>query len=99
MNLYNFVRKENDRRLREDPGAPPVLHLLRAPMYNWPTKPKAAGTPTVFHDRWLLILAPDDWDKKVLIRHHTFSMCEASRIDRSLLLYTSPIISRLVQPR
>ena len=96
MNLHNFLWKENDWRLKEDPGAPRVLHLLRVPMYSWRTKPKAAGDPTVFDVRWLLILAPEDWDKKVLFRHPTFSMHEASRIDRFLLLYRSRIISRLV---
>ena len=43
MNLYNFLRKENDRRLKEDPGHPRGLHLRRVPMYNRPTKLKAAG--------------------------------------------------------
>ena len=65
MNLYDFVLKEKDRRLNEDPGAPRVLHLLRVPIINRPTKLKAGGDPTVFDVRSLLILASDGWGKKV----------------------------------
>ena len=85
MKLYDVALKENDRRLKVDPDAPRVLHLLRVPMSKRPTTPKAAGDPTVFDVRWLLILASDNWDKKVLFQHPTF-MREASRIDRFLLL-------------
>ena len=90
---------ENGRRQNEDPDAPRILRMLRVPIFNWPTKPKQAGDPTVFEVLWLLILASDSWDKKVLFRHPTFSMREALRNNRFLLLYRSRIISRLVPPK
>ena len=96
-NLYDVLQKENDRYLKEDPDAPRVLHWLHVPMFNRPTKPMPAGEPTVYDVRYLLILALAEWDTRVQFRHPTFSMCEALRNNRFLVLNRSRIISQLVR--
>ena len=66
-----------------------VHSMLRVPMFNGLTKHKAAMDPTVFDDRWLLIFPPEPSDKKILLRYHSFSMREASRINPLFLLNRS----------
>ena len=46
----------------------------------------------MFDVRWLLIVASEAWDKKVLPRHPTFFMREASRNNPLLLLHRFQII-------
>ena len=64
-NMYDVLEKEKDRRLNDDFKAPRMATMLCVPIFSWPTKPKAAGDPTLFDVCWLLILSPDSWTKKV----------------------------------
>ena len=89
MNLYDFLQMEDGRHQNEDPDAPRKLRIVRVPIFHWRTKPKPDEDPTAFDVRGLLIPASDAWDKKVLFRHPTFSMREASR-NNGLLFSTDP---------
>ena len=64
-NMYYSLDTETERRLNNDFNAPRVGNMLRIPIFSWPIEPKAAGDPTLFDVRWLLILAPDSWSRKV----------------------------------
>ena len=81
----------NARRRNEDSEAPRVTRMLRIPIFKWPPKSKPAGNPTVFDVRWLLIVASEAWNKKVLFRHPTFFMREASDNNPFSLLHRSQI--------
>ena len=98
-NLYNSLQKENQRRQNGEPDAPRIFRMLRVPLFNWPTKPKPGGDATVLGGPWLLILTSKPQDRQVLFRHPIFSMREASRNNRFVLLYRSPIVPRLVQAK
>ena len=63
--MYNVLDMETERRLNDDFNAPRIGNMLRIPIFTWRTKPKAAGDPTLFDVRWLLISAPDSWTRKV----------------------------------
>ena len=64
-NMYHVLNTETERRLNDDFNAPRIGNMLRIPIFSWPTNPKAAGDPTFFDVRWLLISAPDSWTRKV----------------------------------
>ena len=58
-NMYAVLDTETERRLNDDSNAPRIHNMLCTPIFSWPSKPKAAGDPTLFDVRWLLILSPD----------------------------------------
>ena len=64
-NMFAVLETEKDRRLKDDFNAPRMANMLRVPIFSWLVKPKPAGDPTTFHVRWLLILSPDSWSRKV----------------------------------
>ena len=64
-NMYDVLDTDAERRLNDDYNAPRISNMLRIPIFSWPTKPKAAGDPTLFDVRWLLISAPDTWSRKL----------------------------------
>ena len=64
-NMFDVLETETDRRLNDDFNAPRIDNMLRVPIFSWPGKPKPAGDPTTFDVRWLLILSPDSWSRKV----------------------------------
>ena len=64
-NMYDVLDKATEGRLNDDFKAPPIGNMLRIPISSWPTKPKAAGDPMLFHVGCLPILAPDSWSRKV----------------------------------
>ena len=64
-NMFNVLETETDRRLYDDFNAPRMANMLRVPIFSWPVTPKPAGDPTTFDVRWLLILSPDSWSRKV----------------------------------
>ena len=64
-NMYNVLDTETEGRLNDDFNAPRIGNMLRIPIFSWPTKPKAAGDPTLFDVRWSLISAPDSWSRNV----------------------------------
>ena len=64
-NMFNVLETETDRRLNDDFNAPRLDNMLRVPIFSWPVKPKPAGDLTTFDVRWLLILSPDSWSRKV----------------------------------
>ena len=72
-NMYHVLDTETERRVKDDFNAPRIGNMLRIPIFSWPTKPKAAGDPTLFDVRWLLITAPDSWSRKVLFCRHALS--------------------------
>ena len=78
-NMYEVLDTETERRLNDDFHTPRIGNMLRIPIFSWPTKSKPAGDPTAFNVRWLLIVGPDTWSRKVLFRHRVLSMREASR--------------------
>ena len=47
-NMYDVLDTETERRLNNDFNAPRMANMLRIPISSWPTKPKAAGDPTLF---------------------------------------------------
>ena len=47
-NMYDVLETETERRLKDDSNAPRMANMLRIPIFSWPTKPKAAGDPTLF---------------------------------------------------
>ena len=78
-NMYEVLDTGTERRLNDDFHAPRIGNMLRIQIFNCPTKTKPAGDPTVFNFRWLLIVTPDTWSRKVLFRHRVLSLREASR--------------------
>ena len=64
-NMYDVLDTETERRLNDDFNVPSIGNMLRIPIFSRPTKPKAAGYPTLFDVRWLLISSPDSWSRKV----------------------------------
>ena len=64
-NMYDGLETETERHLNDDFNAPRMANMLRIPIFSWPTKPKAAGDPTLFDVCWLLISSPDSWTKNV----------------------------------
>ena len=64
-NMFHVLETETDRRLNDDFNASRIANMLRVPIFSWPVKPKPAGDPTTFDVRWLLILSPDSWSRKV----------------------------------
>ena len=82
--LYDVLDMETERRLNDELNAPRIGNMLQIPIFSWPTKPKAAGDPTLFNVRWLLISALDSWTRKVSFRHYVLSLREASRNNFSL---------------
>ena len=83
-NMYNVLDTETERRLNSDFNAPRMANMLRIPIFSWPTKPKAAGDPTLLDVCWLLILSRDSWTKKENFRRSVLSLREASRNNFSL---------------
>ena len=82
--MYDVLDTETDRRLNNDFNAPRMANMLRIPIFSWPTKPKAAGDPTLLDVCWLLILSRDSWTKKEKFRRSVLSLREASRNNFSL---------------
>ena len=64
-NMYDVLDTETERHLNNDFNAPRSGNMLPIPVFSWPTKLKAAGDPTLFDIRWLLISAPESWTRKV----------------------------------
>ena len=64
-NMYDVLDTETERRLNDDFNAPRMANMSRIPIFSSPTKPKAAGDPTLFNVCWLLIPSPDSWREKV----------------------------------
>ena len=64
-NMFNVLETETERRLNDDFNALRSGHMLLNPIFSWPVKPKPAGDPTTFDVRWLLIVSPDSWSRKV----------------------------------
>ena len=64
-NLYDVLDTHTERRLNDDFNAVRMDNTLRISIFSWPTKPKAAGDPTLLDVCWLLILSPDSWTRKV----------------------------------
>ena len=64
-NMFNVLETETDRRPNDDFNALRMANMLRVPIFSWPVKPKPAGDSTTFNPRWLLILSPDSWSRKV----------------------------------
>ena len=64
-NMFDVLETETDRRLNDDFNAARRANMLRVPIFSWPVKRKPAGDPTTFDVRWLLILSPDSWSRKV----------------------------------
>ena len=63
--MYDVLDTETERRPNHDFNAPPFGHMLRIPIFRWPTRSKAAGNPTFLDVRWLLLSATDSWRRKV----------------------------------
>ena len=47
-NMYDVLDTETERRLNDDFNAPRMAKMLRITIFSWPTRPKAAGDPTLF---------------------------------------------------
>ena len=64
-NMFNVLETEPYRRLNDDFNAPRMANMVHVPIFSWPVKPKPAEDPTTFDVRWLLILSPYSWSRKV----------------------------------
>ena len=63
--MYDILDTETERRLNNDFNAVRIGNMFRIPFFSWPTKPKAAGDPTLFDVTWMLISSPDRWTRKI----------------------------------
>ena len=63
--MYEVLDLETERRLNDDFNALHIGNMLRIPIFSWPTKPKAAGDPTLFDVRWFRISSPNRGSRKV----------------------------------